>query len=65
MRIRWELEVGNTTTNQKAVELIAALERTGREVKSVTIKGSEIKVDLITSEDETYNPLDYADFKRK
>ena len=68
--------MGNISVEKRAVLLVAELENSGREVKSVSIKGKEIKVDLVSSGDndpnslanmeiKPYNPLDYADFKRK
>ena len=68
--------MGNISVEKRALLLVAELENSGREVKSVTIKGKEIKVDLVSSGDNNpnsldnmeikpYNSLDYADFKRK
>ena len=56
--------MGNISVEKRALLLVAELENSGRGVKSVTIKGKEIKVDLVSSEDKPYNSLDYVDFKR-
>lgn len=42
--------MANISVEKRAVLLVAELENSGREVKSVTINGKEITVDLVSSE---------------
>ena len=50
--------MGNRSAQDRAIELVAALERTGREVKSVYLNKQEIRVDLVTSDDDGRTELD-------
>ena len=50
--------MGNRSAQDRAIELVAALERTGREVKSAYLNKQEIRVDLVTSDDDGRTELD-------
>ncbi len=50
--------MGNKSAQDREIELVAALERTGREVKSDYLNKQEIRVDLVTSDDDGRTELD-------
>ena len=57
------------STEQRAVNLVKLMEAAGKEVKKVTINGSEISVDLVEKNNtEAYDPskdLDNIDWSQK
>ena len=55
------------STEQRAVNLVKLMEAAGKEVKKVTINGSEISVDLVENNTEAYDPskdLDNIDWSQ-
>lgn len=53
------------TIETRAARLVAALERAGRSVSSLTISGDEIKVTFSDHEDPAVNPCDLIDWRNK
>lgn len=52
------------STEKKATNFVKLLRQHGETVKSVTIDGKKITVQLADSDELTFNELDFIDFKK-